>query len=626
MGSSRISKVYGVVYAFIALLLLLTPCRQVLWLEVAPFAGVDVSQILSPKTETRAGAAPSFQVQLARAMPAVGRTDNAALFRHLDGLRVLIRRYPGRPSAYAAFLRAASPAINGDMDRPEARLMDPEAGSAMRHEPDSPALMAEYDSAAAEGALLDPTNAFFPTMRAAELFAAGRDSDALAAVECAGHDSDWNDYTLDELHGRWTDPSSGSGVPSAVAHAMDVASVGFPNFLHMFSTAQLAAYHAMQLEQSGDTAGGLRLRIDVIRIGELMRLHGTTVMVTEIGADIPDIAIERPGGAPAITGVENTSLSAKLLVEKRVTAFIAYLRQTGHQDAIVPITDEIAAGRSTITIARHAARLDISRSKDTMQLMESICAGGVLFLNTGWLLVFVGLACVVQRLEGKRRQELYVSLAIGVAVGIAAGRLFAGDWGERVAYLGALVIAVGGMIVYRTPSDNRGWLLSLVASGAGGMLGAWSIGALLTRQLTATGIKQAILLDLSLAPPATGTWAKATTAIQHSFVSEHVAFDTALPIVLPVLLAGVSALIWFVRRARSVQTGPTFTQMYGSAGTVLAAILAIGFAGHIVVCTVQNQAIDHRLQALFSNPLAYSASEIHKGLPGPVDWSHVHVL
>ncbi len=145
-----------------------------------------------------------YAIQLAAALEP-GYPASIRSFR-VDPLRALISHFPSHPALYAHVLRYATLNEIG-FRRAEEDLLTGDAVSKSApsfHAPTpTPPQLAAFDQEAATGERLDPTNAYFPLMRAIGLITSHRDAEALAAIQRASMKPHWDDYIADEVHSRW---------------------------------------------------------------------------------------------------------------------------------------------------------------------------------------------------------------------------------------------------------------------------------------------------------------------------------------------------------------------------------------------------------------------------------------
>jgi hypothetical protein len=96
-------------------------------------------------------------------------------------LQELLKQFPNEPTLLATILRHHCSRLLKQMSAKE---------------------VATFDRIAREGERVDPQNAYFPMMRAAVLFAAGKEEEALKALVQASKKSRWDNYAVAEAVGN----------------------------------------------------------------------------------------------------------------------------------------------------------------------------------------------------------------------------------------------------------------------------------------------------------------------------------------------------------------------------------------------------------------------------------------
>ena len=216
----------------------------------------------------------------------------------------LRERAPGQMSPFwrAAILRYA---CMGELRLSNRNV---EQGKLSAH-PDTTSKDTPVDSVALErgltdaqrGAEIDPTNAFFPAMEALTLYGLKRDTEAQAALKRAANCPHFDDGVRDEALGSLRLREAALGPQLALTETAVAAALLLPHYAHLRTLARLATVQAMEKEQAGDMAGGLALRAAVMELSEKLREHSSTYIGTLVGTAMIQIALSRPGGAPAVT-------------------------------------------------------------------------------------------------------------------------------------------------------------------------------------------------------------------------------------------------------------------------------------------------------------------------------------
>jgi hypothetical protein len=215
------------------------------------------------------------------------------------------------------------------------------------------------------GERLDPTNAFFPTIRAATLFQKGDDADAVTALHDAAQRPDWRDYSGDQIAGSWQLADLANGAPIGLAHALTAAHTSFP-LLDFIAGGRLAIWNrAEALESAGKAQQGLSIRLDLFRIGSLMRAQSASVTGAMVGMILERRAAERPGGAPAILPPHLRANGKQpvdgrpywsIVDQRRVNAFVAYMRKNGQGRSVPSVLAEFGAANEAFALVTAAPR------------------------------------------------------------------------------------------------------------------------------------------------------------------------------------------------------------------------------------------------------------------------------
>jgi hypothetical protein len=366
--------------------------------------------------------------QIARSVGAPNRTA---------ALRALVPRFPANPSLYASILRfAAQNEVRLTWKEPvlpDARSALPDGkeimtGGGEQEFVPAPDRLAAYEQDAARGEQLDPDNAFFPAMRAAGLFAARRDREALDVLRLAAAKPRWNDYVREEVLGKWRLLQAASGDRSVIPRAALLASVLLPHYAQMRNLARVAMLKAVAAERASRAGEGLAIRRDVMRLGSLMRTQSTFLLGSIAGADITQLALLRPGGAPS---PEEARYNLKP-EERRKTldAWSAYLRRIGRSGEEFRAREAFGAGEQVRRIVE-VGRDQIPSFQPMLPLVGWWLAGLFLLSNALWMLLLGGAAARLARTPrmkaGRplpryaRRAILAVPLVAAAVVGLFFG-------------------------------------------------------------------------------------------------------------------------------------------------------------------------------------------------------------
>ncbi len=422
-------KPRSLVYAAVAVLILVAllvapPTRWLLRLEAFPglLGGGPGRQ------EFVRSHAQDYPIQLG------GQTDYQGQTA-VQYARSLAPRFPDNPSLRANILRYATqeeihlnrPDSSGNLlsanPAPQSSAGNYPGGS--RDEPPTAPQLAAFDADAAVGERLDPDNAYFPFMRAVGLFAAHRDDAGLAAVERAGREHEWREYSGDEVEGRWRISEAALGGREGISRMATAGALLFPHYQKLRAAARLVAVKAVQAEQDGRPQEGLALRLSLARCGDLMRAQSTPLIGSLVGIAISAISRSRPGGVPAAARPQG--VPADQWAKERLDAYCEYVTRLGHPEAAREARAQDAAGSQV----RRLISGDLifgSRLLALARLSISLAVGWVLAANVLLLLLLSGLALGLSRLSplrDRRAPPLAVSLGVALAVLLALGGLAA---------------------------------------------------------------------------------------------------------------------------------------------------------------------------------------------------------
>ena len=286
-----------------------------------------------------------YQLQVAQALaaPLTGNTTSA---QKIQRLTALTERFPNEPSLYAHILRYYTTGAVGLHRQEQDELSSEPPVRKDKPKQSLPADLAAFDAAAAQGERLEPDNAYFPFMRAAELYEAGQDAEAIFAMHRAGQKTRYEDYAGEEFKARDRFYEEAHGRQGGIARVSLSASLLFPHFAVLRGTARMNLVSAIHAELAGDLILGVELRHDTMRVGDLMRVQGRSLIANLVGMAITAIPQSRPGGAPIVKNPDTIFTQAQrdqLQVEKR-EKYYAYLRSIGRDDEARFARAELEAG------------------------------------------------------------------------------------------------------------------------------------------------------------------------------------------------------------------------------------------------------------------------------------------
>ena len=271
----------------------------------------------------------------------------------------------------------------------------PSTSTASKAKSSLPENLAAFDNDAANGERLDPDNAYFPLIRAAGLYEARRDAEAIAAIHRAGQKTRYEDYANSEFR-PWTGSSrwrTGSGEPLRVR--LWRQAFFFRNMLNCAASLAWATVSAVHAELNGNAEEGFAIRHDIMRAGALMRVQGHSLICNLVGIAITAIPTARPGGAaPAEKYTDNLTEQEKTqkFKDKREKYF-AYLHSIGHEDEAHWAEAEMQAGAKAKEITRKIT--DSDTGPFSMGALRMVCiwwAANLLTLTNAIGLLILGAA------------------------------------------------------------------------------------------------------------------------------------------------------------------------------------------------------------------------------------------
>ena len=305
------------------------------------------------------------------------------------------------------------------LTRPEETLLQASPVAQRDARPETPPTAAQesaFDADAAAGERLDPDNAYFSFMRAAGLFAAHRDDEGLAAIKRAGKAHRWQEYSVDEVEGRWRISEGVYGGQEGLSRMAIAAALLFPHYQVLRSAARLVTAKAVQEELAGQPEEGLALRVSLAHAGDLMRAQSTAMIGSLVGSAITAISRSRPGGAPAVSATPG--VPAEQQATEHLQAYCDYVTRLGHPEAA-------RTARAQADAAVQLRHLDMgsfvfgSRLSTFAFLGISLGVGWVLAANLGLLLLLGGLAFGFSKLPPLRDRlapPLLFSLGASLAI------------------------------------------------------------------------------------------------------------------------------------------------------------------------------------------------------------------
>jgi hypothetical protein len=395
-----------------------------------------------------------------------------------DAVRALELRFPTTASLFANALRYDTQG-RIRLNRPDAEkaLLPPPTkndsnaaklanGSTNQQErpPVSPAALDLFLRDCRRGETLEPDNGYFPMLRAGALFAARRDSDALAALRRAAGLTRWDPHYRDEAEGQWRLNQLLYGDGSAVQRLAVQSSIVFPELSFLQTTARVATAQAALAERAGRWRDGLRIRSDVARCGALMRVEAPSLIGSMVGMNITNISTSAPGG---ITSVNPPTQHTKRPL--RVERYALYLRAMGHAKEAGWIETETDLGESLRTsIQGQLNRLPTG--EHGMRTLSLHWLGGLLLYGNAFWLTAFGLlgAFYVRRWKARRaagwvREDAFVVVMGGACILLACS-IVAWSQGQLTVTLAWVYASLGVLSIASQPLTENVSVVRIVAA------------------------------------------------------------------------------------------------------------------------------------------------------------------
>jgi len=557
-----------------------------------------------------------YQMQLAMAS---GEGDD---FKRLAFLRTLTAGFGNNPSLYANMLRyeigSGTDKQGVYLDRPEESELEASAAVRTRKSPapPSPAALAAFDADAARGEQIDPSNAYFPLMRAVSLFAAHRDSEGLAAVQRASAEPVWNEYLADEVNGsiRLSEAAYGHGM--SISRLAVAASELYPEYAPLRAMAHLVTVLAVHAEQHGDRARGMRIRRALMQDGDLMRVQSTTYIGSLVGIAISAIARARPGGSAAMERPKH--LTDDQWAQARMEAFADYARQAGFPSVAARAEGQYGAGKAVRGMVSKSLNHSIFGPQRFNWLVAGWAGNLTALANVFWLLV-LGLAGMrLSRLPSVRnRQPLPratrwgVAAAAALAVSLVASILGDSETDINVA-LFLTIVAAGGLTVgaLALRRDRRQAWQSMAAFVRGFVVTALALGGTaLAAAWQARGIVSFVQVEGGIMGLSGGD---GTGSPEVPPVVQMVAAGAGL--LVPVVLAVALSIHARIRR---VPASAALASGFQRVALPLACLLVIGYGAAVLGTLREEQRIDDGLRQMISHEGRYYAALAGAAWPGP---------
>ena len=325
----------------------------------------------------------------------------------LRNLWVLTRRYPNQASLYAHILRFST-AVKIQLHRDEEYQLQgqpiPTDQAQATTDPDE---LAKFDKAATTGAKLDPDNSFFPFIRAAGLFAAHKDDQAMASIQEASLKSTWNDYLAEDFLSRVKLAENVYGRISYLTQLAMYTGALMPHYATCRATARIATYMAIEAQRNGNVDQALAMRHAIMQCGSLMRVHSSSYAGSLVGVAMTSIAA-RKDAQEANTTV--TADSAEQKSQARLQEYYDYLNYQGKTAEVKWVQNEIAAGDQVKALGE-ASNDSATGGKSTSELVVFWTAEMLLLANALSLLV-IGVIAAISVIKNRPVAAAWIGVII----------------------------------------------------------------------------------------------------------------------------------------------------------------------------------------------------------------------
>ncbi len=204
--------------------------------------------------------------------------------------------------------------------------------------------------ALSNGERLDPDNVFWPAMLASAYFAAGRDTQALAALARCEQKTRWDSYIYEEVLGQWRLYSLTYGDHGATQKIGPLSRIAFPHLRELRRMAEMARWHADQEANRGHVREAIQIRQHVLRLGILLRDTATWAYEALYGTDLILIAASDKAVTPRQTTVRTVGQW-----QEQAREYLAFLEAHGKKSEVTVLTAEVEEScklRAQVDIAR----------------------------------------------------------------------------------------------------------------------------------------------------------------------------------------------------------------------------------------------------------------------------------
>ena len=249
---------------------------------------------------------------------------------------------------------------------------------------------------ATKGEMLDPTNAYFPTVLAVAYDAEHDDQTAISCLLSASHDNQWREYLVEQVFGGWKAIKTTDGYLNGVEVTEVNASVLLPEYSAIRSVARSAVWQAAASESGGKIERGEQIRHALMHVGALMRSQSTYAIGSLVGIAVGNLAMRRPGDSSEQSANESSTESSAEHRLWTLRTYVRYLQTHGYTAEAQWVELNDSAGVD--------ARKSISTLPKVMAPYLTRCLADSFFIMVGWLCLswascFVLFGCLLKLIE-----------------------------------------------------------------------------------------------------------------------------------------------------------------------------------------------------------------------------------
>lgn len=403
------SWLYGASAGLLITILIVPTLRGLFFLPLSMlvFNG-NPTQLRRPVSETAAQFPDNFRVQLAaahltKADGIAGNTMPDYEAAEVSNLAKFEGRYPDNPATYGLVLRWTT--ANLLAARIEGMLLNgPLAYKVTGTTPPSSEFFAFYDRTAAAGERLDPNNGYFPMLRSTCLFGEHRDKEAMLELHRASLDTDFKEYSRDEVEGLWAVSDAQYGFKNGLSDYYIAGTEPLPELSTIRGGERIAQYKAMQAERSGDVRTGLSIRLDMMRCGDLMRAKSSSAIGSLVGIAICKMSTYDVGGEvqPLSWQHEDYGNAGNSGEPLQVKYYCEYLDRTGYSGLAPLVKAEAQSSYQANGVIERVLTADVA-GNEVKRGLHAIVTAAVLMSAVSILLLSWVVSILLQnwnRLDG----------------------------------------------------------------------------------------------------------------------------------------------------------------------------------------------------------------------------------